>query len=178
MSYVIPRIVKWATAALIGFPLFSASAMALGANDAPETELSFCKYLKDATVVQSLRDLPPALRKAILTRMPLLADRGEAFSADCVRGTGESSERFIVAAQIGSRWAVAYEQGGFVHSAYVMAFDQQTDRYEIVSLRSSSLKEYCAEMNARLGNEPIPNDGGNFLISFETRREKIRGEAK
>jgi hypothetical protein len=178
MSYAIARIVKWATAGLVGFLLLPTSAMALNANAVPAAELSFCEYLKDTTVVQSLRDLPPPLRKDILTHLPLLADRGEPFSEGCVRGTGESSERFIVAARIGARWVVAFEEGGFVHSASVIAFDQQTDRYKIVSLRSSSLREYCAEINARLSNEPVPNDGRNFLNSLETRPEKERGESK
>jgi hypothetical protein len=79
MSYAIPRVFKWVIAALIGLPLLATSEMALSANAFPDTELASCEYLKDATVVQSLRDLPPALRKDILSHRPLLADHGQRF---------------------------------------------------------------------------------------------------
>ena len=172
MTSVTFRIVAAASAAVIGFILLPASAIALDANASTDKLLSSCGYLKEATIAHSLRDLPPALREDILTRQPGLADRGEPFSAGCVTGTGEARERFIVAAGIGSRWAVAYEAGGFVHSAYVMAFDQQNERYEIVSDRSSDLREYCAEMNARLNKEALPDDGRDFLPSTKQREKK------
>jgi hypothetical protein len=174
MSYAVPRAFKWATATLIGFLLLPASAMALGADDIAGPPLPSCEHVQDATIVQSLRDLPSALRRDILTRRPLLADRGQAFSAGCISGPGESYQRFIVAARIGSRWVVAYEEGGFGHSAFIMAFDHTADRYEIVSLRSSNVQEYCAEMNARLRNEPVPNDRFNWPTSS---RNALEGES-
>ena len=179
MSNAVPRAFKWATAALIGFLLLPASAIALRADDIAGTQLPSCQHVQDATVVQSLRDLPSALRREILTRRPFLADRGQAFSAVCIRGPGESSQRFIAAARIGSRWVLAYEQGGIAHSAFIMAFDQQTaDRYEIVSLRSSNIQEYCAEMNARLRNKPVPNDRFNWPTSSKNALERESDAAK
>jgi hypothetical protein len=172
MSYAVPRAFKSAAATVIGFLLLPANAFALSADEIADTQLPSCEHVKDAAVVQSLRDLPSALRRDILTRRPLLADRGQAFSAGCIRGPGESPQRFIVAARIGSRWVVAFEQGGIAHSAFIMAFDQQTaDRYEIVSLRSSNIQEYCAEMNARLRNEPVPNDQFNWPTSYKNALE-------
>jgi hypothetical protein len=178
MSYAVPRSFKWATAAFIGY-LLPTSAIALSAGDVSDAKLRSCQHAKGAMVVQSLRDLPATLRGDILRRRPFLADHDKAFSAGCILAAGSSSQRFIVAARIGSRWVVAYEQGGIAHSAFIMAFDEQSaDRYELVSLRSSNIQEYCGEMNARLRNEPVPDDRFNWPTSSQNALKDESDSAK
>ena len=162
MSNVIRSVLKWARRAPIGIAGIVVGLIGLNVYDTYVTRLPSCDHQKEVVIVQSLRHLSQSLRDETLKQLPGLADRGSAFSSGCA-GYG-AHQRFVTAARAGSRWVVAYEQGGIGYGVNVLTFVQQnTGSFVITSHRLTSSETFCAEVNARLRNEPVPADRRNIL---------------
>jgi hypothetical protein len=151
---------KWTRRVLIGIAVLVAGVIGLDLYRTYTTRLPSCDHPQGVVTAQSLRDLPQILRDETLKRLPDLADRGSAFSAGCT-GYG-AHQRFATAARTGSRWVIGYEQGGFAYMVKVLTLDRlSTGTFVMSSHRYSSSESFCADINARLRNEPVPSDRRN-----------------
>jgi len=160
MPNSVRSIFKWARCALVGIAALVAGIIGLGFYETYRLRLPSCDQPEGILSIQSLRDLPQALRDETLRHLPDLADRGSAFSVGCT-GYG-AHQRFVTAAHTSSRWVIAYEEGGIGYMVKVLAFDQQSSGALVMSShRYSTAEMFCADIKARLRNEPTPADHRN-----------------
>jgi hypothetical protein len=109
-------------AAVLACALFAASGAA--ASEQAGSPDFTCKLSHAATMVDSLKALPPAVAKALHVKVGDMAERGGAFNAtDVIMDPNAAGRRFIRAAHAGAKWVVWYEQGGVAYFKAIVVFE-------------------------------------------------------
>ena len=81
-----------------------------------------CTFTHPSKSVDSLKELPGPIQKALHDRVGDMANRGEFFnSGDVVEGPAPF-DRFIRGGEIGERWFVWYEHGGIAYWKQILIF--------------------------------------------------------
>ena len=97
------------------------------ASEEPGSADFTCKLSHAATMVDSLRALPPAVARALHAKVGDMAERGGAFNPTDVVSPEEhaAGRRFIRAAHAGGKWIVWYEQGGIAYFKAIVVFEAE-----------------------------------------------------
>jgi hypothetical protein len=74
-----------------------------------------CTFMHPATSADSLKKLPPLVRRYIQDKVGEIADRGEFFNAGDVVEKPAPFNRFIRGGEIAGRWYLWYEHGGIAY---------------------------------------------------------------
>jgi hypothetical protein len=95
----------------------------------------------------SLKALPPHLRKLVQDNAGVMADRGEFFNAtDNIVKPGPA-RRFIRAGESGGRSFLWYDQGGIAFYKQILVFD---DTHVVAQSRGSWRDNLCSETDRLL----------------------------
>lgn len=87
----------------------------------PSPELT-CTFKHPAKTVLSLKKLPEPIQKKLREISGRMADRGEFFNAGDVVTRPAPFNRYIIGGEIGEKWFVFYEHGGFAYWKHVVLF--------------------------------------------------------
>jgi hypothetical protein len=94
---------------------------------------------------------PPALVKAVRDQVGPMAGPGQPFNATDVVTPGEPGRRFILLWGLGSRWVVAYEQGGIAYYDEAVAFRFSGATATKVGDKQAEPPTICAAARALIG---------------------------
>jgi hypothetical protein len=125
--------------------------MALGASAAAADVIPPCPAPAGVTAATLDGGAPAALLKAIQTQYGPMAKPGQGFNATDVVTPGEPGRRFILLWGKGSRWVLAYEQGGIAYYNEVVAFQVAGSSVTKVGDKQAEPPTLCAAVHALIG---------------------------
>jgi hypothetical protein len=94
---------------------------------------------------------PPPLVRAIKDQIGAMANPGQPFNATDVVTQGYLGRRLILLWGLGSRWVIAYEQGGIGYSDEAVAFQLNGATATKVANRQAEPPTICAAAHALIG---------------------------
>jgi hypothetical protein len=96
-----------------------------------------CRVLPNGvSVISGLDDAPPSLAQAVTERVGEVVPAGEMFDSADVRVTGKNL-RLIFIWNLGTRWVVAIEHGGWAQNNLVFAFEIREHDHKAVLVQGS-----------------------------------------
>ena len=129
-----------------------AGAMALGvASAAAADAIPPCPVPAGVTAATLDGGAPPALLKALQARFGGMAKPGQPFNATDVVTPGEPGSRFILLWGEGSRWVLAYEQGGIAYNNQLVVFGVAGSSVVTGETRVAEPDTVCAAARALIG---------------------------
>jgi hypothetical protein len=94
---------------------------------------------------------PPALMKALRGQLGPMAGPGQPFNATDVVTPGDVGRRFILLWGLGSRWVIAYEQGGIAYYNEAVAFQVSGTVVTKLADKQAEPPTLCAAVHALIG---------------------------
>ncbi len=125
--------------------------MALGASAAAADVIPPCPAPAGVTAATLDGGAPAALLKAIQTQYGPMAKPGQGFNATDVVTPGEPGRRFILLWGKGSRWVLAYEQGGIAYSNKLVVFGAVGNAIVVGATQQAEPPTVCAAARALIG---------------------------
>lgn len=137
--------------ALAGLLVLGLTACASAKDAAPADPNLSCLLHQPATYIDSLKQLPAAIRAELLKTAGAMADRGEFFNAGDVVEKPAPFNRFIRGGGAGGYWFVWYEHGGIAywHQIAIFALDPN-GRAHVIANQTATQRDLCAATDGLL----------------------------
>jgi hypothetical protein len=139
-------------AATVALGLLCAGCTTADATTTPANPDFTCSFTHPSKSWTSLRKLPRPLRAYIRDKIGPMADRGAFFNAGDVVTKPAPFNRFIRAGEIGERWFLWYEHGGFAYWRQILVFssDPSGTPHVIAERHGDMQSSLCAQTDALL----------------------------
>jgi len=109
-----------------------------------------CTFTHKVRTVDSLKKLPGPIRKFLASTAEQMADRGEFFNAGDVVTKPAPFNRFIRGGEIGEKWFVWYEHGGFAYWKQIVIIGSDPSGKPHAIAEAHGGQNLCADTDALL----------------------------
>jgi hypothetical protein len=139
-------------AGALAVALLSAGCGTADATATPPNPDFTCSFTHPSKSWNALRKLPSPLRAYIRDKVGPMADRGKFFNAGDVVQKPAPFNRFIRGGEIGERWFLWYEHGGFAYWRQILIFgsDPSGTPHVVAEKHGDMQSTLCAQTDALL----------------------------